>query len=716
MKSLPAVFLAAALTCCVPAWAQNVPTTYPLGENGEITHWLALGYVPLALEQNAFDVDLTTPAKVLDVDLLTAVGGESKVQPIGGQKAKIEQSSAVKAPGEFAWRLARTRPPRMLGVWWKTQGLPMFWGEKGEVFEKSACYLYCRLVSPADTTAHFMIGSDDSVRVMLNGKAVHRFVGQRSPVENDEDVALILRKGANELLVRVDNYVGQGGFYGRLMDEHGYPLSSLKVELVVPAGTVELPSEPPPRPWKETASKIPPLPPAEHQEFFGARLARTMSLLQTSAQTHRPVRILIYGQSIEVCNWPDMLIQQLREQFPGAEILGDNEAIGGWNVGSLLRVMEHDIVRAKPDLVIFHAYQGTAEQWERFIQKIRRETTAEIMIRTSHLDPDPTRNLTAPIETDEVRMLRALAQKHDIELVDLRREWMDYLKKNNLEVKDMLRDHIHLNEKGCILMSQLYARHFRDNTLAHSNWVSSVRTCNVLRPLEDHKYDEIVLEGKGWRNVYHGAEAVGAGNALKLKFAGNRVDLVLMPGNGSAKVLIDGKAPSQLGLLHPDRPLPKWHNTTYPMVPQRYHVGPNVQVERWELTFTEFVRPGLSKFRLRGSVTGEDGEGDTITPFTSKSGRIIFDVNDWRHIPDYKEPAPRQPRPTLILQIVKDYLDEVACLPDPGGHAKEDIPYQYVTVANGLKPGEHELTLIPSETGTFAIQSVEIHTPPLMRK
>ncbi len=141
--------------------------------------------------------------------------------------------------------------------------------------------------------------------------------------------------------------------------------------------------------------------------------------------------------------------------------------------------MTHDILRAKPDLVIFHAYQGTAEQWERFIQNIRRETCAEIMIRVAHIDAHEPAGF-GPVQSDEVRMLRRIAQKYDIEMVDLRREWIDYLQKNHFQTSDMLRDQVHLNEKGSILMAALYERHFRPNTLDRSQWMNTVRRYNVL--------------------------------------------------------------------------------------------------------------------------------------------------------------------------------------------------------------------------------------------
>jgi hypothetical protein len=295
--------------------------------------------------------------------------------------------------------------------------------------------------------------------------------------------------------------------------------------------------------------------------------------------------------------------------------------------------------------------------------------------------------------------------------VDLRREWIDYLKTNKLEYTVLLRDAIHLNDKGSSLMAQMYERHFRVNLLGCGDWMNTVRSYNVLRCLEDRKYDEMVLAGNGWADIRYGARAAGPGNSLKVKVAGKRVDLVLLPDNGWAKVLIDGKSPAQFNLFHGVNPIPKNRYLPLPATAMRYHCGPNMVGETWELTFKDLT-PGKFRFSLRGSVTGDDGEGSSDQLFVSKSGRITISPFDWRFTPDYKPPVNGE-APVMVMQIVPDCLDQVPCRPDDTTHAPEDVPYRYVTVADGLPPGEHELTLIPSETGSFSIQAVEVYSPPL---
>ncbi len=136
-----------------------------------------------------------------------------------------------------------------------------------------------------------------------------------------------------------------------------------------------------------------------------------------------------------------------------------------------------------------------------------------------------------------------------------------------------------------------------------------------------------------------------------------------------------------------------------------------MRTERWELVFTDLT-PGKLRFRLTGSRTGDDGEGTTTGMFVSKSGRITVDPRDWLFIDKYQRPE-GTPLPALIFQIVEDFRDEVCWHEDQTPSDGRTPRTQYVTVADGLTPGEHELTLVPSDKGTFSIQAIEAYNPPL---
>ncbi len=85
--------------------------------------------------------------------------------------------------------------------------------------ENSATYLYRTLVAGAARTVSVALGSDDAVKVWLNGAVVHEKKVQR-PLKPGEDVlALSLPAGENRLLVKVVNYGGEGGIWFARTDE-----------------------------------------------------------------------------------------------------------------------------------------------------------------------------------------------------------------------------------------------------------------------------------------------------------------------------------------------------------------------------------------------------------------------------------------------------------------------------------------------------------------
>jgi hypothetical protein len=713
MLAVSAMLAAALAVLAVPALGQNAnPTTYDLGPQGEVSNWLMLGYFPL-------EVHTATYGAVLDADLLADAGGEASLQPVGGQKVTLAASKIIPKATELVWQHAAMHAPLMTGGWNTYLHLHLFADAKGQPLEKTGCYLYAELVSPAAFDGEFMVGSDDSVKMILNGKLLHRFAGQRGANPLSDEVPAHLEKGVNHLMVRVDNYVGDGGLFCRLVDSHGTPAESVKVQIVVPPGTAEALTGPiPEESWEKVRSYIPPLKPAEHEEFFGGRLNHVMGLLESGAVTHRPVKIVFYGQSITAQEWTNMLVGRLRERYPRTEIIAENHSLGGWGVYLLVRAMRHDILRVKPDLVCFFAYAGSADEWERSIQTIRKETCADIMIRNAHLDVGSAKTMDT-VDDDLTFMLRGLAQKYNVEFLDVRREWIDFIKANNIPVKDLLVDPIHLNHKGCALMAEIHERHLRFNPLYPSATAGCVRYYSLNRPLDEHRYDEITLEGNGWKSAGGVGQYTGGPDCkLKLKFKGNRVDLILSSDLAGASVLIDGKAPSTLNLYHGLRPFQRTGAMAPPGSIIQYFTGPNMQAETWELAYKD-ISPDGKKFRfsLRGSLTGEDGEGTNTQEFVSKSGRITIEPNDWLgawHYPP--EDLAKLAAPVAVWRIVPDFLDHVQCGPVPNGWPQNQPYREYVTVADGLPPGEHELTVIPDPKASFSIQGVDAYNPPMAGK
>jgi len=717
LRSVFTIMVLAALTTGHAVEAAEI--TRELGRFGEITTWLII----------------RAPETRLEVDPFESLGGEAKFAAMGDPRLVPHGGRPLEIPGtkpgetlrigEGVWEGIRMTLPDMPGIWNEFPRL---------VVPEGYRYAYCSLHSPRDMQASLLTGaSHGKCRLYFNGRDLGTFDGGFG-FELARELPVEVKQGTNQLLVR---FVHATRFACRLIGENAEPLREVKITVQVPNADAVKAPEPDPVPENQKlvnlAKEIPAPTPPEHPEWLGANLARTMALLESGKYTHRPVRIIFDGQSIE-SGWPELLIQRLRERYPGTKIIGENRAIGGWFVWRMQKLLKHDVLRAQPDLVLFSAYQGTAEVWERFLNEIRSETTADIIIRTQHIDRNE--NPESPRDVPESILLRRLARKYGVELVEIRNEWLDYLKTNGWQPADLLRDGVHLNRKGETLMALLYERHFTPNVLASSGWADRVRRFHVGRFLADNKTDEIVLEGPGWTSDDgRFAKSNSATDRLRLRFHGTRVDLVLPTTHGKATILIDGKKPSECNLFHGTRPQSRTMTSGAPNVPMTYHTGENMQEETWVLTLTEGnadadpKKANLRvKFRLVGSRTGFDGEGQNDRKFVSRSGRITILPTDWStavQSASDKEPPPiMQPfakPPQIVWHIMLDGCDVVPS--GPGWVQDTDYysgwPYEYVTVADGLPGGIHELTVTPvpdpNPHRAFIISGVDVHHPPLAR-
>ena len=93
-----------------------------------------------------------------------------------------------------------------------------------------AGYVRTRVWSPAQQDARLELGSDDSVKVWLNGKLVHANKVNRG-VEPRQDLANVsLREGWNDLMLKVTDNEGGWAFCCRVRTRDGSALDGLKVQ------------------------------------------------------------------------------------------------------------------------------------------------------------------------------------------------------------------------------------------------------------------------------------------------------------------------------------------------------------------------------------------------------------------------------------------------------------------------------------------------------
>jgi hypothetical protein len=82
-----------------------------------------------------------------------------------------------------------------------------------------ATYLYRVIESPSPRTLQLSLGSDDAIKVFLNGREVLANFTQRGVAADQEKLEVDLKAGRNDLLIKIVNTGGPAGFYFRKVSE-----------------------------------------------------------------------------------------------------------------------------------------------------------------------------------------------------------------------------------------------------------------------------------------------------------------------------------------------------------------------------------------------------------------------------------------------------------------------------------------------------------------
>jgi hypothetical protein len=396
-----------------------------------------------------------------------------------------------------------------------------------------------------------------------------------------------------------------------------------------------------------------------------------MRLLATSTpENRRRVRILFYGQSITGTRYSSVVEKWLREEFPHADLEVVNRALGGYAAHQLWRPAENDLYPFYPDLLIFHVYGGR-EHYEQIIANTRRRTAAEVMLVGNHwkrnsiedgeLPPKPGQN-------EGEQMLRDLAEKYACEFVPVYEPWYRYLHQHDLLPGDLVRDNVHLNEHGKWLEAQLIQRQM-------------VNRPDLQTESEDLATDLRIGEDVDWKD-----------GKLEIEFEGNRVDLVSRTRVGTCngaglRVRVDGRKPSEFPELYA-------HTRTTSLVkPHEWPVVARVDaesmpvVERWraEILAVAPKKPEV-RFKVTGSVTGEDGEGTSREDFVSRSGRVRIDAQDWAIYENRQESY--EPGMAFYWECVPMHVDIYR-----PPITLDDLRESTVRLLQGLPNGKHRLEL-----------------------
>jgi CubicO group peptidase (beta-lactamase class C family) len=82
----------------------------------------------------------------------------------------------------------------------------------------ASAYALAEIKSDADRSLYLALGSDDGVKVWLNGKLVHRNWTPRGAVPDEDVVPINIVKGSNQILLKVQDMQQGWGFVARLLD------------------------------------------------------------------------------------------------------------------------------------------------------------------------------------------------------------------------------------------------------------------------------------------------------------------------------------------------------------------------------------------------------------------------------------------------------------------------------------------------------------------
>lgn len=95
--------------------------------------------------------------------------------------------------------------------------------------ENRVAYLRTVLVSPGKREAVLELGSDDGIKVWLNGKVIHANNASRGVKPGEDKVGVTLRGGENTLMLKINNGSTDWAACARITDPDGKRITGLKV-------------------------------------------------------------------------------------------------------------------------------------------------------------------------------------------------------------------------------------------------------------------------------------------------------------------------------------------------------------------------------------------------------------------------------------------------------------------------------------------------------
>jgi CubicO group peptidase (beta-lactamase class C family) len=193
--------------CCAVAVLLNAaslrasePASYAgLKPDEFMRNWLVLKSIPVSAEKSG-EPSEEVQTKAFGEDLLKAQGGEAEVRPQPGSKQTL-------GGRELEWETVKS----------KTDVIDLRVGSNPSDY--AIAYAWSEIEWPEKTKGVLGLGSDDAVKVWLNGKLVHENWSARPCTPDDDIVPVEFDAGKNRLLLKVQNIRGDWSFACRLLSK-----------------------------------------------------------------------------------------------------------------------------------------------------------------------------------------------------------------------------------------------------------------------------------------------------------------------------------------------------------------------------------------------------------------------------------------------------------------------------------------------------------------
>jgi len=131
-------------------------------------------------------------------------------QDFGPEKGAFDIGAKFKAEGkEFGWKMLK---PTGNGYF----DLASHHGTAGA---NSLSYMFRTIESPIDQEATILLGADDGCRVFVNGEKVFGHDNELAAMPGKDSIKVKLKKGANTILLKINNGSNPHGFYFSMTSE-----------------------------------------------------------------------------------------------------------------------------------------------------------------------------------------------------------------------------------------------------------------------------------------------------------------------------------------------------------------------------------------------------------------------------------------------------------------------------------------------------------------